>query len=56
MWERGFGNGLGSEKMKDAAIRIASNERITRATHWAVFGLGALSLSVAIAATAASAF
>ena len=56
MWEPGFGNGLGSEKMKDAAIRIASNERITRATHWAVFGLGALSLSVANAATAASAF
>jgi hypothetical protein len=42
--------------MKDAAIRIVTNERLTRATHWAVFALGALSLSFAIAATAATAF
>jgi hypothetical protein len=41
--------------MKDAVIRIATNEKLTRATHWAVFGLGALSLVFSIAATAASA-
>lgn len=41
--------------MKDVAIRIVSNERLTRATHWAMFSLGALSLTVAIAATAANA-
>jgi hypothetical protein len=42
--------------MKEAAIRIVTNEKVTRATHWAVFTLGALSLTFAIAATAASAF
>jgi hypothetical protein len=42
--------------MRDAAIRMVTNERLTRATHWAVFALGALSLSFAIAATAATAF
>jgi hypothetical protein len=42
--------------MKDAAIRIVTNEKLTRATHWAVFGLGVLSLTFAVAATAASAF
>lgn len=41
--------------MKDAAIRIVTNEKITRATHWAVFSLGVLSLGFAVAATAASA-
>ena len=35
--------------------RIFLNERLTRAAHWAVFGLGALSLVFSIAATAASA-
>jgi len=42
--------------MRDAAIRIVTNERIVRATHWAVFGLGATSLLFAVAATAAQAF
>jgi hypothetical protein len=50
-----FAMGRGPE-MKDAAIRIVTNEKLTRATHWAVFGLGALSLAFAVAATAASAF
>ncbi|MFN0116389.1 MAG: hypothetical protein ACKVPY_17090 [Paracoccaceae bacterium] len=42
--------------MKDAAIRLVTNEKLTRITHWAVFALGAVSLSFAIAATAANAF
>lgn len=42
--------------MIDAITRIALNERLTRATHWAVFGLGALSLTFSVLATAASAF
>lgn len=42
--------------MKAGLIRIASNERFTRATHWAVFSLGALSLTFSVAATAAGAF
>lgn len=42
--------------MKDVAIRIITNEKLTRATHWTVFGIGALSLTFAVAATAASAF
>ena len=41
--------------MKDAAIRIVTNEKLTRAAHWTVFSLGALSLSFAVIATAASA-
>ncbi len=36
-------------------IRIATNERLTRAAHWTVFGAGALSLAFSIFATAASA-
>ena len=42
-------------KMKAGLIRIATNERLTRAAHWTVFGIGALSLTFSIAATAASA-
>jgi hypothetical protein len=42
--------------MKDTAIRILTNEKLTRITHWTVFALGAVSLSFAIAATAANAF
>jgi hypothetical protein len=42
--------------MKDGLIRIVSNERLTRATHWTVFGVGTLSLVFSIAATAARAF
>lgn len=37
-------------------IRIALNEKLTRAAHWAVFGAGFLSLTFSIIATAASAF
>jgi hypothetical protein len=42
--------------MKDAAIRILTNDRLRRATHWTVFATGALSLTFAVVATAASAF
>ncbi len=38
--------------MKRRLIDIIENERLTRATHWTVFGLGALSLSFSVAATA----
>ncbi len=41
--------------MKDHLIRIASNEKLTRATHWVVFGTGLLALTFSVAATAASA-
>jgi hypothetical protein len=36
-------------------VRIAFNDRLVRAAHWTVFSVGALSLSFAIIATAASA-
>lgn len=36
-------------------IRIATNEKLTRVAHWAVFSIGLLSLTFSIAATAASA-
>ncbi len=36
-------------------IRIAFSDRLVRAAHWTVFSVGALSLSFAIIATAASA-
>ncbi len=42
--------------MADKIIRIATNERLTHAVHWTVFGVGILSLTFSIAATAASAF
>lgn len=42
--------------MTDKIIRIALNERLTRAAHWTVFAVGALSLVLSVAATAASAF
>lgn len=37
-------------------IKIAMNEKLTRAAHWTVFGVGLMSLTFSIAATAASAF
>lgn len=37
-------------------IRFAMNERLVKGAHWAVFGIGVLSLAFSIAATAASAF
>jgi len=36
-------------------IRLATNDRLTRAAHWTVFGVGALTLAFSILATAASA-
>ncbi|MCX8508591.1 MAG: hypothetical protein ORN49_06905 [Rhodobacteraceae bacterium] len=42
--------------MVDHILRVASNQRLTEATHWAVFGLGALALTFSVLATAASAF
>ena len=32
--------------MADRIIRIATNDRLTRAAHWTVFGIGLLSLIV----------
>lgn len=37
-------------------IRLAMNEKLVKGAHWAVFGIGALSLTFSIVATAASAF
>lgn len=37
-------------------IRIATNEKLTKAAHWTVFGAGLMSLTFSIVATAASAF
>lgn len=42
--------------MKDAIVRVVTNEKLTRFTHWAVFSIGALTLTFSIAATAARAF
>ncbi|WP_372839643.1 hypothetical protein [Phaeovulum sp.] len=36
--------------------RIIENERLTRATHWTVFSLGALTLTFSVLATAVKAF
>jgi hypothetical protein len=41
--------------MSEKIIRIALNEKLTNAAHWAVFSIGALALTFSIAATAASA-
>jgi hypothetical protein len=41
--------------MLETIIRIASNDRLTRAAHWTVFSVGALTLAFSILATAASA-
>lgn len=45
----------GDETMAKNIIRIATNEKLTRAAHWTVFSIGLLSLTFSIAATAASA-
>ncbi|MGB7269059.1 MAG: hypothetical protein WBC90_06010 [Albidovulum sp.] len=42
--------------MIDGLIRITTNERMTRAAHWTVFGIGAASLAISVIATAANAF
>ena len=36
--------------------RIVENDRITQATHWTVFSLGALTLAFSVLATAVKAF
>ena len=41
--------------MKDSIIRVVTNEKLTRITHWTVFSVGALTLAFSIAATAARA-
>ena len=38
--------------MKDHAIRLLNNQRLIDTTHWAVFALGAISLTVSVTATA----
>ena len=40
--------------MKQRMLRMLENERLIAATHWTVFSLGALSLSVSLVATAMS--
>ncbi|MGB3146547.1 MAG: hypothetical protein WBA91_02170 [Paracoccaceae bacterium] len=40
--------------MVEKVVRIARNERLTRAVHWAVFSVGALSLLFSVAASAAA--
>lgn len=42
--------------MKESIIRVVTNEKLTRITHWTVFSVGALTLAFSIAATAARAF
>lgn len=42
--------------MTKEIIRLAMNERLVKGAHWAVFSIGALSLTFAVVATAASAF
>ncbi len=41
--------------MTKRLIRLATNEKLTRAAHWTVFTMGLVALSFTIAATAASA-
>jgi hypothetical protein len=42
--------------MLDKIIHVALNDRLTKAAHWTVFGIGAFALAFSIIATAASAF
>lgn len=42
--------------MKNYALTLLNNERLIEATHWAVFALGALSLTVAVSGTVWTAF
>lgn len=41
--------------MKARLLALLDNQSLVSASHWAVFGLGAASLTLAIAATAVSA-
>lgn len=43
-------------EMKDRILRVVTNEKLTRITHWTVFSVGALTLAFSVAATAARAF
>ena len=42
--------------IKTQALRLFNDPRVIEATHWTVFGLGALSLAVAVGGTAWGAF
>lgn len=42
--------------MKDTFLRVVTNEKLTRITHWTVFSVGALTLAFSVGATAARAF
>lgn len=42
--------------MKKRLRQITENERLTRATHWTVFSLGAMTLGFSVLATAVRAF
>jgi len=42
--------------MKDHAIRLFTDESLIRATHWAVFTLGALSLTISVCGALYSTF
>lgn len=42
--------------MKDHATRLFTDESLIRATHWAVFTLGALSLTISVCGTLYTAF
>ncbi|MEZ5883251.1 MAG: hypothetical protein R3D53_05240 [Paracoccaceae bacterium] len=41
--------------MKNRLLHLTANQRLKAATHWTVFSLGLLSLTVSIAATAVNA-
>lgn len=39
--------------MKNGLHRLVTNDRLTRAAHWAMFSIGAMSLAFSVLATAA---
>src|SRR5690606_647957 len=47
---------VGRTDMAKAVTRFAMDEKLVKGAHWAVFGIGVLSLTFPIVATAASAF
>lgn len=46
----------GKTDMAKDIMRIVTDERLVKGAHWAVFGIGLMSLTFSIVATAASAF
>lgn len=42
--------------LKNHSLRLLNDQRLIEAAHWTVFSLGALSLTVAVAGTAWTAF